>query len=169
VFARFLAATICSLILAACGGASSEPSSATDESDGASASEAAATAGTGETISVFDLSTGQCFDAPDADIIEEVELIDCASPHTYEIYAAINHSAGPNDAYPGDEEIAAFAEDECRTAFEPFVGLDYDSSELFIFYLHPTADTWRIGDREVLCTVYLEDGLLEGSVEGSQR
>ena len=120
-------------------------------------------------VSAFDLEVGECFDGPDSGTIEEVERIDCASPHIFEIYAAVVHSGANNDPFPGDEAIATFAEDECIAAFEPFVGLDYDSSELFIFYLQPTEETWQIGDREVLCTVYLEDDTLVGTMEGSER
>jgi hypothetical protein len=172
VLARRLAGMASILILAACSGAGSpEPSSAerADESVAATASQAAASDAAGEMVSAFDLEVGDCFDTPDPTLVEEVERIDCASPHTYEIYAAVLHPGGNNDPYPGDEALATFAEDECIAAFEPFVGLDYDSSELFIFYLQPTDETWRVGDREVLCSVYLEDEPLVGSMEGSER
>lgn len=33
----------------------------------------------------------------------------------------------------------------------------------------PTEETWQIGDREVVCSVYLEGEKLEGSVDGSDR
>jgi hypothetical protein len=160
------------LFLAACSGTGSpELSSAesADESVMAAASQAAASDPAGEMVSAFDLEVGDCFDTPDPTLVEEVERIDCASWHTYEIYAAVLHSGGNDDPFPGDEPLATFAEDECIAAFEPFVGLDYDSSELFIFYLHPTEETWQIGDREVLCSVYLEDEPLVGSMEGSER
>jgi hypothetical protein len=160
------------LFLAACSGAGSpELSSAesADESVVAAASQAAGSDPAGEMVSAFDLEVGDCFDTPDPTLVEEVERIDCASPHTYEIYAAVLHPGGNDDPYPGDEPLATFAEDECIAAFEPFVGLDYDSSELFIFYLHPTEETWQVDDREVLCSVYLEDEQLVGSMEGSER
>lgn len=160
------------LVLAACSGAGSvapASSESSDESAAATASQAAASGRAGEMVSAFDLKVGDCFEAPDPTLVEEVERIDCASPHTYEIYAAVVHPAGNSDPFPGDEPLATFAEDACIAAFEPFVGLDYDSSELFIFYLHPTDETWTIGDREVLCSVYLEDEQLVGTMEGSER
>ena len=174
VAARPLTTLTLILALAACGGGgSTEPSSSgsVSESIGASASaaHASASAGAGEMVSVFDLETGDCFNNAAEGTVEEVERIDCAAPHTYEIYAAVDHPGGSSDPYPGDEAMASFAGEQCRADFEPFIGLDYDSSELFIFYLHPSAETWPAGDREVLCTVYSEDGPLEGSMEGANR
>jgi hypothetical protein len=172
VLARFVAAPILLILLAACGAGESQEASQSASADGSGASvasQAPASDSDGEMVSAFDLEVGECFDGPDSGTVEEVERIDCASPHTYEIYAAIVHPGGNNEPFPGDDAIGTFAEDECIAAFEPFVGLDYDSSELFIFYLQPTAETWQIGDREVLCTVYLENDTLVGTVEGSGR
>ena len=46
----------------------------------------------------------------------------------------------------------------------------YETSELFAFVLQPTEETWEAaGDREFICSVYLESEELEGSVEGSER
>jgi len=171
VAARSLIALTLILALTACGGSESvEPSrSASAVASNAASAEASASTPAGETVSVFDLKTGDCFDSAAEGTVEEVERIDCAAPHTYEIYAAVDHPGGPNDPYPGDEAMATFAGEQCRTEFETFIGLDYDSSELFIFYLHPSGETWPRGDREVLCTVYSEDGPLEGSMEGANR
>jgi len=160
--------------LAACGGGESAgptSSGSVAESIGASASgaEASASALAGEMVSVFDLKTGDCFNNATQGTVEEVERIDCAAPHTYEIFAAVDHPGGSSDPYPGDEAMASFAGEQCRAEFETFIGLDYDSSELSIFYLHPSAETWPTGDREVLCTVYSEEGPLEGSMEGANR
>ena len=48
--------------------------------------------------------------------------------------------------------------------------LAYETSELLAFVLQPTEETWEAaGDREFICSVYLEGEELEGSVEGSER
>jgi hypothetical protein len=171
VAARSLITLVLILTLAACGGGeSTQPSrSASAVASTVASAEASASAPAGETVSVFDLKTGDCFNSAAEGTVEEVERIDCAAPHTYEIFAAVDHPGGSSDAYPGDVAMASFAGEQCRAEFEPFIGLDYDSSELFIFYLHPSAETWPRGDREVLCTVYSEDGPLEGSMEGANR
>jgi hypothetical protein len=169
VTVRSLVALVSVLVLAACGGGeSAEPTSRASTAESVAASASAGASG-GGMVSVFDLQTGDCFDASAEETVEEVEQIDCADPHTYEVYAAVEHPAGANEPYPGDEDMTAFAEEQCRTEFQDFVGIDYDSSELFIFFLHPSAETWQVGDREVLCTVYLENEQLEGSVKGSER
>lgn len=157
------------LVLAACGGAqpgASDPSSDPPDETQAAATDAPAE---GEATSVFELNAGDCFDNEDEGIIEEVVRLDCASSHEYELYAAVDHSAGADEAFPGDTDMTAFAESECIERFDGFVGASYETSELFIYYLQPTADTWAEGDREVLCALYLPDSDLEGSMEGSGR
>ena len=157
------------LVLAACGGA--QPAASDPPGDPPDETQAAATdaPADGEATSVFELNAGDCFENEQEGIIEEVIRLDCAGSHEYELYAAIDHSAGTDDAYPGDADMTAFAESECIERFDGFVGASYETSELFIYYLQPTADTWAQGDREVLCALYLPDSDLEGSMEGSGR
>ncbi|MGH2444536.1 MAG: septum formation family protein [Candidatus Limnocylindria bacterium] len=166
------------LALAACGGGDADgtdtPEPSTPEPSPTGAAETPADTGTappaeGEATSVFELEIGDCFDTEQEDVVEEVDQVDCAAPHEYELYATIDHPGGNDDAYPGDAELATFAEQECIGAFEGFVGETYEDSELFIYYLQPSENTWTVGDREVLCALYLPDGTLEGSMEGSGR
>jgi hypothetical protein len=119
--------------------------------------------------SVFDLEVGDCYDLPSGDVVEEVQVVDCDEPHDQEVIALVQHPAGPDEAFPGGEEIGDFADDECIAEFERYVGVSYADSELLGFTLMPTAETWPVGDREIVCAVYLEDGQLDGSVAGSER
>jgi Septum formation len=158
------------LLVAACAspGASVSPeesaaASQSPEESAAGASEAAA----GEMVSVFDLEVGQCFNQTEETIVEEVEVIDCESLHDYEIYGVANHPAADGEPWVGEGEMESFVKTECVERFEPFVGMDYESSTLYIYYLAPTEDTWGEGDREVICSLYLPDEQLEGSMEGS--
>jgi hypothetical protein len=132
---------------------------------------AASIADEGEATSVFDLDIGQCYNTPAATDVDEVNVVDCAEPHQYEIYALPQHPAGPDEDYPGDEEISAFADEECLgDTFEDYVGVSYESSELLAFVLQPTEETWEeASDREFVCAVYSEAEELEGSVAGSER
>ena len=176
---RLVVLVVLALVAAACS-AGEEPSEAAESdaasdsaagsegvgpSDGAAASGSAAAGG--EMISVFDLVVGDCFNAPEGDIVSEVERLDCDDPHTYEAYHSVDHPATSTDAYIGDEAMSDFAEEACLGAFEDFIGIPYEESALFYFYLQPTAETWNVGDREILCSVYSEEGDLTGSVEGS--
>jgi hypothetical protein len=77
--------------------------------------------------------------------------------------------AGRDEVYPGDDATDQFADQSCRTAFAPYVGRSYERSELFIFYFAPVEETWRLGDREVVCAAQLDGEQLEGSIKGSDR
>jgi putative regulator of septum formation len=167
---RVTAAVALLLVLGACSTAD-DASDASDESDESDAPlPAASVADEGEATSVFDLDVGQCYNTPTETDVTEVNVVDCDDPHQYEIYALPRHPAGPDEDFPGEEEIGAFSDEACLgAAFEDYVGVDYQSSELLAFSLQPSAQTWAIGDREFICSAYLEGEDLEGSVAGSER
>ncbi len=119
--------------------------------------------------SVFFLSEGQCFNAVDTEVVDEVEVVACSQGHQYELFGIYDHSAGASEPYPGDDEISSDARQGCDTRFETFVGKAYEDSELYIFLLTPGEATWTDGDREILCSLYLPDAELTGSMEGSNR
>ncbi|HYM52190.1 MAG TPA: septum formation family protein [Candidatus Dormibacteraeota bacterium] len=174
-----IAASALALTMVACSAASTpttEESASPEASVSAEASasetassEASGSPAAGDLTSVFDLAPGDCFNVGDTSSVEEVELVPCEQLHDYELYGALDHPATSQDPFPGREEVEAFAETECVDRFEPFVGRAYDDSELYILHLTPSEDTWADGDREVLCNLYLQDGQLEGSMEGSAR
>lgn len=123
-------------------------------------------AGEGEETSVFDLAVGDCFTGSVE--AESVEVFDCEDPHVFEVYAVFDYEAGPDEAYPGDEEIGSVADDRCVDEFEPYIGEEYASSRWFATVIRPSEDSWRFGDREILCAVSLEDeSEVTGSAEGS--
>ena len=63
---------------------------------------------------------------------------------------------------------AAF--DRCIAEFADFVGLGYPDSDLDVFPITPTAESWADGDRVVLCALFALDlSKLTGSMEGSRR
>ena len=119
---------------------------------------------------VFELAIGDCFDDGDMALGEfaevgEVPLVDCTEPHDNEVYAVVTVDG---DAFPGEEAIQAQADEVCLEAFDPFVGLDYESSALDFGWLVPTADSWEMGDRVVACFVYrLDLAKVSGTLEGS--
>ena len=108
----------------------------------------------------FNTFVGECFD-------DAGPIVDCADPHDNEVYAIFAYEGGPTAPYPGDAVLDAFAEDRCVAEFEPYVGIDYDSSRYTAYFLLPSAETWAEGDREVVCFLYDEEFLLEGSVQGT--
>jgi hypothetical protein len=107
--------------------------------------------------SVFDAEPGMCFQAPG-------EVVG----HDQEAYAVVPYT-GEGDAYPGDDELAAFADGRCAQEFRDYVGVDYLDSSLYFTYLVPSPRSWEQDDRDVLCLVTNAGEPLEGSVEGSER
>jgi len=111
---------------------------------------------TGEATSVFDLAVGDCFSASGSQL-SEVVVVSCEQPHVYEAFAVVDHPAAADAAYPGDDAINIAAVDACRASFEDYVGVDYESSRWFMTNLTPSEGTWAQGDREIVCTLALED------------
>ena len=122
-----------------------------------------------EDTDVFALRVGDCLNEMEygADEgISEVPMIDCEEPHDFEVY----HTGDLDDAtFPGEEEVAELAAEECHDAFEDFVGLDYDSSSLDFTTLFPTEEGWEdYDDREVLCLVLDPAGQTSGTLGNSR-
>jgi hypothetical protein len=97
--------------------------------------------------------------------VEELPVIACDVPHTHEIYATLQYDE--KDVYPGVEELSDFAQIECMTAFEPFVGRSAFDSQLSYTWLVPSLDGWNNeDDDEVLCVLADRDG---AELTGSMR
>jgi len=115
----------------------------------------------------FILPVGACLDDVPGGFISSSNLVDCAVPHTYEVFSSF---LLPEGAFPGDDAAASAAEQGCDAAFPSFVGIPYDQSALDYQYVAPTVDTWADGDREISCLLY--DPAVEqttGSLAGSAR
>ena len=111
----------------------------------------------------FDLAVGDCLAVPASPSVQAVEPQACDGPHGAEVFAVF---AVQDEAFPGDDEIAARAQRGCADAFEDYVGEPYAASDLFASSLAPTVASWGQGDREVVCFLYAQDELLEGSQRG---
>ena len=116
--------------------------------------------------SVQSLEAGDCFDDTTETLsgasVAEVPGVDCDEPHDNEVFFVVE--------YPGSSyDLAAlneYAENQCFTAFEPYVGVDYYNSILEIGWLTPSVASWfEDEDREVVCFAYRGDmQKLRGSV-----
>ena len=97
--------------------------------------------------------------------VEELPVISCDVPHTHEIYATVDYDV--KDVYPGVDELSAFAEVECLSLFEEFVGRSQFDSRLSYTWLVPSLEGWNDEDhREVLCVLAERAG---GELTGSMR
>jgi hypothetical protein len=141
-----------------------------DEDEGGSTS----TTDAGQPATAFDVAEGDCLNLPDGTDTTEVftvRTVPCDEPHDIEVYALVLHPGEAGAAYPGDDEVSGFADDECLARFADFVGVAYEDSALDVFYLYPQEESWtKLDDREVACGVVAVDGSpLTGTMRGSGR
>jgi len=114
---------------------------------------------------IDELVVGECFDEAGSD--DEVERQPCDEPHQGELYAVVTL---PPQTWPGDKEIGDQSEAACDKAFEPYVGISVDDSELEPVIWYPELSTWSSGDRNVYCGAYGPDGDdLDKTVKNSRR
>lgn len=123
-----------------------------------------------EDTDVFALRIGDCLNEMDHntdETISEVPMIDCEEPHDFEVYHVDDLDG--DDTFPGEEEVAELAAEECQDAFEDFVGIDYESSSLDFTTLFPTQEGWEnFNDREALCLVLDPAGQTSGTLENAR-
>ncbi len=93
---------------------------------------------------VFELSVGQCFDDPSETLISDVPLKDCSEPHDNEVYAVFNVTEA---SLPGSQTML----EGCLDRFDAAIGAPYATSIYDFAAFTPTADSWKEGDREVVC------------------
>lgn len=133
----------------------------------------------GTPTGVVEVAAGTCFNDV-ADPTRKpyaVMVVDCPSPHTYEAYDQIRFTgagSGSNSAgatgkpYPGKEPMRAAAEDACFATFQAWMGVEWKRSDFDIATWWPSAESWPLGDRTILCAVYKAvGGKVAGSVQGS--
>ena len=118
--------------------------------------------------SVLTLDVGDCLNADDlrGNSVSDVAKVPCDEPHDAEIFAKLDL---PEGDYPGIDEVRATAENFCLPEFEEFAGRPYLESDLDVYPLLPTQDSWvSEDDREILCIVVAPEDVT-GTLEGSDR
>ncbi|WP_063794246.1 DUF4190 domain-containing protein [Streptomyces graminilatus] len=121
-----------------------------------------------ENNSTFSLAKGDCFDSPDGSLeglTYDVDNVPCSGAHDGEVFAVFKLPAG---AYPGQDRVTEIADDRCY-ALEDSYAMDAWAvpNDVDVYYLTPTGQTWRLGDREVTCVFGSVD--TNGSLTGSLR
>jgi DivIVA domain-containing protein len=117
-----------------------------------------------------DLRVGDCFDLndPTADQIEDVKAVPCTTEHEFEVFyvGAMGKGSYPTDAAGEhrnhgrqviDIEGAfwTYLDRHCIPAFRAYIGKSwYGGSDLDIYWLVPTDDAWRSGDRTMQCAAF---------------
>jgi hypothetical protein len=119
--------------------------------------------------SVLTLGVGDCLHAADlerGESVSDIVTVPCDEPHDAEIFASRDLPAGD---YPGLDGVRAEAENFCLPEFESFVGIAYLESELDVYPLLPTSDSWeQEDDRTILCIAVAPEDVT-GTLEGAER
>jgi len=115
------------------------------------------------------LEVGDCIpliDYDDEDWVYELPVVPCDTPHTDEVFFIYDLEDGE---FPGDDALQDESWSGCLAAFEEYVGVGYDESELDFYTYWPTKSSWnRWDDRTVQCILYSYEDVTE-SFAGSAR
>ena len=102
-----------------------------------------------------DVQAGDCLTISGVgDTAGGVPVVPCDGIHEAEVYALFEVA---DDAAYDEAAIVAEVEERCVDDFASYVGEDYRTSSLDIFYTYPLADGWAEGDREAMCAVFAPD------------
>jgi hypothetical protein len=123
--------------------------------------------------SAYSLTKGECFDSPRGSLVGkayDVDKVSCSGEHDAEVFAAFKMTGGR--AYPGDTKVTDVADSRCYA-------LRYDYAmdtwavpdDVDVYYLTPTRESWRLGDRDVTCMFGNTDekSALKGSLRNDAR
>jgi len=115
------------------------------------------------------MKVGQCVQLPTGDNITDLETTDCSALHDAEVFHLTQVT---EDERPSDSELEDMGGDACLAAFEGYVGIPYEESELDYTILYPSPGSWEEGDREIICFIISGDGTdtqLSGSMRGANK
>jgi hypothetical protein len=114
------------------------------------------------------LSKGDCFDAPgglEGDTYD-VDPISCQGRHDGEVFAVVTL---PGGAFPGDGKVTDIADERCYALQDQYAMDSWAMpTDVDVYYLMPSRDSWRYGDRAITCIFGNTDvqAKLTGSLRG---
>lgn len=124
----------------------------------------------GREVGLGSLHIGDCYNmlpTTGPGVQETVMLVECEQPHTGEVFHLFQLVPGP---YPGEAQVEELASRQCYTAFEHYVGLRPELSQLEFSYVYPGQELWESGDRRGGCALYDRARRdLTGSMLGERR
>lgn len=146
--------------------AATATTSTTAAAPGATATTAAPTTPVTDLVA-GDCVTGSSFTAGATGQVTDTQVADCAAPHDGEVVGVVTYTQGPTDPYPGEDEVAGYAEAQCAIAFQAYVGAPYGSSPLQMVSLWPTEASWSSGDRAAVCVAFDPSAQLTATIQAS--
>lgn len=120
----------------------------------------------GKFTDIDDMQAGDCFNVPGGDFLDEslfVYKVGCAKVH----HGEVTSSTLLDDAlFPGVEEMRKSAARTCWKAMDDYAMDTWAlPSYADVFHFSPSRDSWRQGDRRLLCVI----GTAEKGHRGSLR
>lgn len=98
------------------------------------------------------LAKGECFNAPGGSLSGEtydVDKVSCDHEHDGEVFASFKLKGR---SYPGDGPVTEAADERCYGLQDSYAMDGWAvPSDVDVYYLTPTRDSWSLGDREVTC------------------
>lgn len=104
--------------------------------------------------SIESLKVGDCFNGVEEGRSPTVTAVPCGTPHEAEVGAIVTL---PDTPFPGADEAAAVAEEQCIGKLEPLIREDR-FEDVDLFYVYPNSSfAWKT-DRSTICIVIGLDG-----------
>ena len=112
-----------------------------------------------------DLKQGDCFQTDDARSFYVV--VDCSVVHSGEVFGVITITNGPEDAFPGREQIQGALSAPCNAELSTYSDATFSQLEEaganFVAF-HPDNENWEAGDRTLQCVVMSESHTKYGTI-----
>jgi Septum formation/Domain of unknown function (DUF4190) len=125
--------------------------------------DSSGTIATAGDVSATALRVGDCLNGLENGSFASLPAVPCASAHEGEVYAVVTL---PDGAYPGQNSVDSQGRSDCDdriAVYAPSAALGTDFGP---FYATPTEDSWRTGDRAVVCIATSTSGTTTGSIRG---
>ncbi|MEV7992590.1 septum formation family protein [Streptomyces sp. NPDC086077] len=116
--------------------------------------------------SVFSLDIGDCYNpnGKAEGTAYAVEVVPCEEAHEGQVVGEFAIDEGSK--YPGDEGVAAIADDRCPVEAQKYAPDTWALPQgVGLLHYTPTRESWATGDRAVSCTYTMEKGTFSGSLD----
>ncbi|MFH9731181.1 DUF4190 domain-containing protein [Streptomyces sp. NPDC017260] len=119
----------------------------------------------------YSLEKGQCLTTPSGSlegVTYDVDEVPCEEEHDGEVFASFGL---PGGAFPGDDTVTRIADDRCYALHDDYAMDTWAlPADVDVYYLTPTPQSWRTGDREITCLFGNTDerGRLTGSLRNDE-
>ena len=126
-------------------------------------------------VSILNVTQGDCFNLVDGDDeFNFAVIVGCDEVHQREAYATFWHPVYAEVPDFDGADASQWAHEQCREAFEPFVGVSPKDSEMQFAAFYPNATRWGNERGSMLCTLYQKDHsgnlvYVEGSARDSEQ